>query len=532
MSTSDQYVLAIDLGTSGCKVGLVSITGDVIAWAFRSIPISVVGKVGAEQKPDDWWNGFVDATQEILAKRLVPRSSIKAICTSAQGEGTIAVDKRGVALMNAVIWLDMRGGRYLEKEIGGVLSFAGYSAIKLSKWLRLCGGAPALSGKDPFGHALLIREAFPDIYEKTYKFLNVLDYFNLRLTGRFVATHDSILTSWVTDNRDINNIRYDDGLIALSGIERDKFPDLVRCTDVIGTLLPSVAELLGLPASVQVVAGAIDNTAAAIGAGTLLDYDAHLYLGSSSWIAAHVPFKKTSVIDQIGSVPCALPSRYLMMAMQSNGASNVAFLKDRIVFHDDGLIEGEPNPDVYKVLDEIAARTPAGADGAMYLPWLFGERCPVDDASLRACLFNLSIDHNRETLVKAVFEGVALNTRWMMKPVRRFLGRQLKELTVIGGGGMSNAWCQVFADVLDIRIRQPVEPMKANARGAAFIGAAGIKLIGLEEAARRVVIEKVYEPDPANRQLYDERFGIFTELHRRLTPIYRRLNASKGKPNG
>ncbi|NTE88406.1 xylulokinase [Agrobacterium rubi] len=527
----EQYILAIDLGTSGCKVGLVSITGQVVAWAFRSVQLTVVDSIGAEQRPDDWWNAFVGAAQEVLAQDLVPRSNIVAICSSTQGEGTVAVDRDGQPLMNAVLWLDMRGARHLKQEMRSSLKVAGYDPIKLQKWIRLCGGAPALSGKDPAGHMLLIRDSFPEIYARTYKFLNVLDYFNLRLTGRFVATQDSILTSWVTDNRDVDNIRYDDGLIAISGIDKSKFPELVRCTDVIGTILPSVSEALGLSVQTQVVAGAIDNTAAALGAGTLDDYDCHLYVGSSSWIAAHVPYKKTSVLDQIGSVPCAVPSRYLMIAMQSSGANNITFLKDRIVFHDDGLIDAEPSVDTYRVLDEIAARMPIGADGAMYLPWLFGERCPVDDQSLRAGLFNLSMEHNRETIVRAVFEGVALNTRWMMKPITRFMARRPKAITMIGGGAMSNAWCQIYADILDVTIRQPHDPMKANSRGAAFIGAHGLGLIGLDEAVRHVKIERCYEPNPSALQFYDERFGIFTELHRRLAPLYQKLNGSKGRNN-
>ena len=529
MASTAQYILAIDLGTSGCKVALVSLSGEVVAWAFRPVELIVVDSINVEQRPADWWNAFIGAAREALDLGGVPRSSVVAICSSTQGEGTVAVDRDGTPLMNAVLWLDMRGARHLKREMRSSLKVAGYDAIKLQKWLRLCGGAPALSGKDPAGHMLLIRNEFPDIYERTYKFLNVLDYFNLRLTGRFCATQDSILTSWVTDNRDVDNIRYDDGLIATSGIDRDKFPDLVRCTDVIGTILPSVSEALGLPPKTPVVAGAIDNSAAAVGAGTLDDYDCHLYVGSSSWIAAHVPFKRTSVLDQIGSIPCAVPSRYLMIALQSSGANNITFLKDRIVFHDDGLITGEPSADTYSVLDEIAARQPIGADGAMYLPWLFGERCPVDNPNLRAGLFNLSMDHNRETIVRAVFEGVALNTRWMMKPIHRFLRQRPRAMTMIGGGAMSNAWCQIYADVLNVSIRKPHEPMKANARGAAFIGAHGLGLMRLDESVRNVRIEQTFDPSPSATRFYDERFGIFTELHSRLAPLYQKLNGSKGR---
>jgi xylulokinase len=120
----------------------------------------------------------------------------------------------------------------------------------------------------------------------------------------------------------------------------------------------------------------------------------------------------------------------------------------------------------------------------------------------------------------------------MMKPVTRFLGRKPEEITMIGGGAMSGAWCQIFADALGVAIRRPHDPMKANARGAAFIAAAGLGLMSFHDVARHVRIENVYEPDAARRHLYDERFGIFTELHRRLAPLYKSLNGSKGKMHG
>lgn len=518
------YILAIDLGTSGCKVGIVSLTGDVTAWAFCPVPLLVVEGIGAEQVPDVWWRAFIVASKEALALNPDAAKQIVGVCASTQGEGTVPVDRDGKALMNGITWLDMRGAAHIKAHMTSKIKLAGYDPIKLLRWLRLCGGVPALSGKDPAGHMLFVKNARPEVYEKTYKFLNVLDYINLRLTGRFCATQDSILTSWVTDNRNPDAIAYDARLIAASGIDAAKFPDLVRCTDVLGPILPQVAQDLGLPANTPVVAGAIDNSAAAVGAGTCNDGQAHLYMGSSSWIAAHVPHKKTNLSDQIAAVPCAVPSKYLMMAMQSSGAANIAFLKDRIVFHDDGLHQAEPSAQTYDILSEIAARTPAGAEGMVYLPWLFGERSPVDNPHLRAGIFNMGMGHSRETLVRAVFEGVALNTRWMMRPVAKFLGAPLADLTMIGGGARSDAWCQIFADVLGLPIRQPHDPVKANARGAGFIAAHGLGLQDMREAGQHVQIAQVYQPNDAHRALYDDRFAMFTDLYRGLAPLYRRMN--------
>ena len=352
----------------------------------------------------------------------------------------------------------------------------------------------------------------------------MLDFINLRLTGRFLATSDSILTSWVTDNRDPSRVRFDARLLAASGIDADKFPEIVRCTEVIGTLLPEVAGEIGLTSTTAVVAGAIDTTAAAIGAGTLADYEAHLYVGTSSWIGAHVPHKRTDIRAAIASLPCALPDKYLMIAMQANAGRNLAFLKENVLYHQDELLREAAVPEIYQLIDQIAARVPAGSDGLMYTPWLSGERCPVEERSLRAGLFNLSAAHSRATIIRAILEGVALNTRWMMGPVARFLGRPVPQLTILGGGGRSSVWCQIFADVLGVPIRQLAQPLQANALGAAYIGFAALGLLDFASAARQTRYRQTFEPQPAHASLYEASFANFHEVYRRLRPLYQRLN--------
>jgi len=183
---------------------------------------------------------------------------------------------------------------------------------------------------------------------------------------------------------------------------------------------------------------------------------------------------------------------------------------------------------VYKILDRIADRVPAGSSGLIYTPWLFGERCPVEDRSLRAGLFNLSLDHSRETIIRAFLEGVALNTRWMLSPVRQFLNRPVEQLTILGGGGTSDVWCQIFADVLDLDIRQLAEPLQANAVGAAYIGFVGLGMLDFETAASQTRYRAHYRPTAAHRAIYRDHFDTFTELYRRLRPVYQRLHGTRG----
>jgi xylulokinase len=369
-----------------------------------------------------------------------------------------------------------------------------------------------------------VRDRFPEVYARTYKFLNVLDFLNLRLTGRFAATYDSILTSWVTDQRDPQAVHYDPGLVRDCGVDSAKLPEIVPCTAVLGPLKADVAAALGLPTDVQVVAGAIDNTAAAIGAGAVEDYAMHLYIGTSSWMTAHVPFKKTDIASSLASVPCAVPGRYLLTALQATAGGNLTFLRDNILYHKDELLQEADVPDIFKVLDQIAMRVPAGSNGVLYTPWIWGERAPVDDRHLRAGLYNISLHNNREDIIRAFLEGIAFNTRWLLQPVEKFLGRKVPSINIVGGGAQSDVWCQIFADVMNVEIRQVSDPIYANARGAAWIAAVGLGEISFSDVPRLVEFKRTYAPQSANRDVYDERFAVFKDVYKQMKNVYKRLN--------
>ena len=521
---TEPLILAVDLGTSGMKVALITISGKVLGWETEPVRLLITPDGGVEQSPSEWWQAFLSAVGRLLKRKQDAASRIEAVCCSTQGEGTIPVDKHGQALSNCILWMDMRGASYLKKQLGGLINIDGASVKKVLRFVRLTGGMPSMTGKDPAGHMLFIRDTQPEIYAKTYKFLNVLDYLNLRLTGRFVATFDSILTSWVTDNRNPDAVRYHDGLISTLGLDPAKLPEVVACSEVIGTLKADVAESLGLAKDVKVVAGSIDNTAAAIGSGAVDDFSTHLYIGTSSWMAAHVPFKKTDVLASLASVPCAVPGRYLLTALQATAGGNLTYLRDNILYHKDELLQEVDVPDIFKVLDQIADRVPAGANGVTYTPWIWGERAPVDDQTIRAGLYNLSLNNTREDIIRAFLEGIAFNTRWLLKPVEKFLGRKVKSINIVGGGAQSDVWCQIFADVMDVEIKQVADPIYATARGAAWIGAVGLGEIAFGDVPRLVEIKRVFQPRSANRALYDERFGLFKMIYKQMKTIYQKMN--------
>ncbi|MBN1380545.1 MAG: FGGY-family carbohydrate kinase [Deltaproteobacteria bacterium] len=528
MADKDECILAIDLGTSGPKTALISVYGEVLASEFEETPVILLSGGGAEQDPDDWWKAIMSTAKKLLSKNLVAPDDIVAVSVTTQWSGTVAVGRDGHHLMNAVIWMDCRGAETVRDMMAGMIKINGLSLFKSMTWLRLTGGVPSKSGKDSICHILWIKNNYPEIYRNTYKFLDPKDYINLRFTGRFAATFDSILLHWVTDNRDQSRIVYSDKLLKVTGIAREKLPDLIQALDILGPIKKEIAAELGLNPKIPVIGGTPDVPSASVGSGAVRDYEGHLYVGTSSWISAHVPFKKTDVVHGFGSFPSPVPGRYIILSEQESAGKCLTWLKDNILYHKDALLKEEDVPDVYKLMDNIAAQTPAGANGVVFTPWLYGERSPVEDCHIRASLFNLSLENTREDIIRAVFEGVAFNNRWLMRPVEKFMRRPFEYLNFVGGGANSDIWSQIFADVLDRKIRQVKDPIYSNARGAAFLAAMALKYIALEDIPNFIKIKAEYLPNPDTRKLYDDLFNEFTNHYKTQKEACRRLNQSKG----
>jgi xylulokinase len=524
---ADKYVLAIDLGTSSAKVALISMRGDVAGWECEPMGLTLLPNGGAEQDPLDWWNGIMAAAKRLMARRLVPAESVVAVCTSSQGSGTVPVDRHGSCLMNCMTWLDSRAAQVVRRQVGGGLEIAGYNALKLQKWVSLTGGAPSLSGKDRFGHMLWLKLEKPDLYSHTYKFLDVLDYIDFRLSGQFVTSADSAVGTWLTDNRDPGSVRYDSGLARLGGLDIEKQPAIRRSIDVLGPIQAEVSEALGLRKDVAIVTGAFDIPAAALGSGAVRNFEAHVYLGTSSWVAAHVPFKKTDVASTMASVPCAIPDRFLLMAVQEIAGGNLTFFRDNLLFHRDALLDRPAPDDYFEALNRVAEAVPPGSRGVMYTPWLYGERSPVDDPWVRGGFHNLSLGSTRGDMVRAIMEGVAFNTRWVFEPAEKFCGQRLDKVNLVGGGAQSDLWCQVLADVLNRTVRQVKDPVYANARGAAFMAAVGLGLVRFEDIPNLIQYQATYTPEPERRELYDTMYREYLTIYKVTHKIHERLNRAR-----
>jgi xylulokinase len=520
----EKYILAIDLGTSGAKSALVSSHGEVMGSEFKETRLMLLPNGGAEQSPDEWWDAIMDTAKGVLGRASIPLDDVAAVSCTTQWSGTVAVGEDGGHLTNAIIWMDSRGAPYIKEVTNGLLTVAGYGITKLMRWIVLTGGAPEHSGKGPLAHILYLKNEQPDLYKKTSLFLEPKDYINLRLTGKAAASYDSIALHWLTDARDISRVTYHEGLIKMAGLDRNTFPPLKRSIDILGPLKQEVARDLGLREGVPVVMGAPDVTSAAIGSGAVRDFEGHLYIGTSSWLTCHVPFKKTDLFHNMASLPSALPGRYLIANEQESAGACLTYLCDNILFHKDELLNEQQPEDVLAIFDRIVAAVPAGSEKLLFTPWLYGERTPIENHSVRAGIFNQSLTTTRGHLLRAVYEGVAYNSRWMLRYVEKFIKTRLDPITMIGGGANSDIWCQIHADVLNRSIRQAKDPIQANLRGAALLASVALGLLSFEQIPGLVPIANTYTPNPENRGMYDELFREFLNIYRRTKGIYARLN--------
>jgi xylulokinase len=506
-----RFALAVDLGTGGPKVGLVTLSGELAWWTHVPVDTEHVPAGAATQDAEQWWRIVVDATRRGLAEGPVRGDQVAAVAVTGQWASTVPVDADGRPVAECVMWMDTRGGPHSHAVVGGPVQ--GYAPRALATWVRFTGGVPSTYGADPVGHILHLERDRPDVAARTHWYLEPVDYLTARFTGVPAATRMSMTGAWLTDNRRLDVMQYDPKLLRLAGIDVDKLPPLVPSGSVVGSVLPDVAGVLGISPEAQVITGMPDLHNAAIASGCVLEHEAHMAIGTSSWVSCPVPYKKTDVFRQMASVPGLWDAGYLLGNNQENAGSCLEWFRDVAA---DGI--------GYPELTGLAATAPPGAGGVVFTPWLSGERSPVDDRSARAGFHNVSLSTTRADLTRAVLEGVAYNMRWLLSAADQFTRRRLDPIRVLGGGAQSDLWCRILADVCDRTLERVSDPWLAGLRGAAI--AAGLALGDTTSSQVRDLVptDATFRPDPANRGVYDSLYAEFPRLYRAQRKLFGHLN--------
>ena len=503
---SDQELcLSIDLGTGGPKIGLVDFSGEVLAYELHSVVTTFGDDGAATQDAEQWWSIICEVTQRLLARPDVTSERIRAVAVTGQWASTVPVDANGRPVGPCLMWLDTRGGPFIRAAIGGPVM--GYHPRKALKFIQRTGGGPSMSGADPLGQILFLMNKEPDLLARTRWLLEPVDYLTMRFTGVASATHASRTATWLTDNRHLSHYDYDETLLRLVGIDRARLPPLVPIGSIVGTVTADVASLLGLRDDTVVITGVPDLHAAALGSGATRPYDTHLALSTTSWISCPVATKKTDVGHSLASIPGLTNDSYLVVNNQETGAKALEWLR--------GVLAGTGPPMSYEEMTALALTSPPGAHGVLFTPWLAGERSPVENKYIRGGFTNLSITTSTPDLIRAVLEGVATNSAWLLHYVEKFAGRALTPLRLLGGGAQSLEWCQIYANVLDRTVEQVPEPMVAQLRGVALLAAVTLGEHRLEDLATLRPRGPTFEPHGGVRDLYLVRREQFPSLYDR-----------------
>ncbi|MFI5035130.1 MAG: FGGY-family carbohydrate kinase [Acidimicrobiales bacterium] len=502
---NDDLVLSVDLGTGGPKVGLVTSTGEVVAFEHHRVDTHFDAHGAATQDAGLWWTLVVSAARRLLARPEVPAGRVGAVAVTGQYASTVPVDANGEPTGPCLTWLDTRGGAHVRRAIGGPAM--GYNPRTVARFVRRTGGAPSTAGADPIGQILYLTRVEPELVARTRWFLEPVDYLTMRFTGVASATHASRLAAWLTDNRFLGRLEYDAQLAGLVGIDLARLPPLLAFGAVVGPVQPSVAAELGLADDALVVAGMPDLHAAAVGAGATRLYDTHLALSTTSWISCPVPAKKTDALHSIVAAPGLSNDSYLVINNQETGGKALEWLRDLVT-----VTGPAPNLDE---LTALAATSPPGARGVTFAPWLAGERSPVDDKRVRAAFSSLAVTTTSADLARAVLEGVAANSAWLLGYVERFTGRRLEPLRLLGGGAQSSLWCQIYADTLDRRVEQVPQPMVAQLRGAALVAVVARGRLTFDDIADHAPRGEVFTPRTDAAELYAARRTDLPTLYRR-----------------
>lgn len=526
LSTSQQFIIAHDLGTSTNKAILISEVGEIIDFVKTEYEVLYPKPGYAEQNPIDWWEAVATTTKQLLDKTGIDQNQVVALTFSSQMQGLLPVDHEGEPLMNSMIWLDARGAEVLHKLWKGPFKIMGYNLLRLRKFLSITGGSPGLTGKDQIPKIHWLQKFQPEIYANTHKFLDVKDYVIYKLTQTMATSTDLACVWWLMDTRKNRN-QWSPTLCKMVNIDINKLPDLKKPTDLMGDgLTTEAASTTGLKEGTPVVCGAGDMTCAAVGSGMVLDCELHINLGTSGWVAGHVKRRKTDIFHYCGCTGSAFPDEfYLVVGHQEIAAGSLDWAKNKILFYIKDLIKQEEGDQIYQLFEKLVEQAEPGAKGMMFTPWLFGERCPLDDDTVRGGIFNVGLDHDLKHLLRAIYEGVAFNTRWALETVEK-LYQKADCLNIIGGGAQSDIWCQIIADITNHQIRRVKNPQEAGAIGSALLAWKAMgKISTIEEIKKSIIIEKIFNPNKEHISLYNAKFKAFRDLYKQNKKWYKRINS-------
>ena len=492
------YILSYDLGTGGTKASLYDEAGRSLASTFVSCETYYPRENFREQRPEDWWQSVVESTHRLLEKAPVDREAIVAAAVSGHSLVTAPVDREGRLLTEYTpIWTDARAGEQARRF---------FETVEEEQWYLTTGsGFPAhLYG---IFEIMWMKDNLPQVYEKAAGFIGTKDYVNLRMTGRICTDHSYASGSGVYD---LVNRRYVPEYIAASGVDASKLPELLESSDIVGTLTKEAAERLGLPQTVKVAAGGVDNACMCLGAGCIRDGDSYTSLGTSAWIAvaSHQPVVNAQKRPYVFAH--CIPGMFASATSIFSAGNSFRWVKNNL-FPDYCEKAEKEGRDVYDLLTELAAQAPAGSHKLIFNPTMAGGSGLDKSENIRGCFTGLTLGHTREDIVRATLEGVCMGLRLAMDILARNAPLS-EEMLIVGGGAKSEFWRSLFASIYGKTIVVTNVGEEAGSLGAAAVAAVGTGLWTYDKVKSIHQRRGAVAPDPEERAVYERMLPVFSQI--------------------
>ena len=484
------FYIGVDLGTSAVKLLLMEGNGKISKIVSKEYPLYFPHPGWSEQKPEDWFSQTMEGLKELLSE--CDKSQVAGISFGGQMHGLVILDKDDNVIRPALLWNDGRTYEecdYLNNVIGkdklseytANISFTGFTAPKI----------------------LWIKNKEPENFEKIDKIMLPKDYIAYKLSGVH-CTDVSDASGMLTF--DVKNRCWSKEMMDICGIKESQLARVYESYEEVGTVLPAIAEELGIPTTCKVVAGAGDNAAAAVGTGTVGDGMCNISLGTSGTIFISSDKFGVDENNALHSFAHADGHYHLMGCMLSAASCNKWWM-DEIIGTTDYAAE-------QKAIEKL------GENHVYFLPYLMGERSPHNNPNARGTFIGMTMDTSRADMTQAVLEGVAFALRDSFE-VAKSLGIKIERTKICGGGAKSPLWKRIIANVLNVKV-DVIESEEGPGYGGAMLAAVACgEYASVEEAAAKLVkVIDTVEPTEDLVAKYEERYQQFKEIYPACKPLY------------
>ena len=504
-----EYLLGIDIGTSGAKTALFDTDGKAACSVTIEYPLYQPNNGWAEQDASDWWNAARDGIRQVIAAGGVNAADIKGVGLSGQMHGLVMLDKDGALLRRSIIWCDQRTGAECDK----------LNRLIGKKRVIEITANPAMTGFTA-SKILWVQDNEPEIYSRCAHILLPKDYIRYMLTGEFATDVSDAAGMQLMD---IGRRDWSPEVLSKLGVDRSLLCSMHESQDVTGSVHGRAAAETGLLPGTIVVGGAGDNAAAAVGTGVVRPGCAFTTLGTSGVVYVVSDEVTIDLEGRVHTLCASVPGKWTVMSCTQAAGLSLQWLRDQVCFEEKE--EGRrSNTDPYVIMDEMAAGVEPGSGGLIYLPYLMGERSPHPDPDCRGVFFGLSAKHTRADMIRAVMEGVAFSQKECVD-VFREMGVSISDMMICGGGGRSALWRRMLADLY----RRPVSTVKTDegpALGAAILAGVGAGIYSdLVQACGHIIQKKeTVNPIAENYAAYEGYYELYKKLYIDLKDDFRALS--------